>query len=60
MILYDFIKYDRLEQHRQRLISLNEIHQFTQIGNTRIEQYYRLLTQIRNQKNTLIYGKFNQ
>jgi hypothetical protein len=43
---------ERLNQHRERLIFLNSINHYTQIGNPKIQKYYKLLLQIKAQTTT--------
>ena len=47
-------KYNRLEEHRERLIFLNNVNHYTQNGHLKIEKYYKLLLQIRKEKTTIL------
>ena len=38
----------RLKEHNERLIFLNSVNHYTQSGNPKIEKYYKLLLQIKN------------
>ena len=41
-------KTTRLKEHHERLIFLNSVNHYTQSGNAKIEKYYKLLLQIKN------------
>lgn len=43
------MKNDRLKQHYDKLIKLNNINHYTQSGNHKIDQYYRLIKHLRSQ-----------
>ncbi len=50
------MKNDRIKQHYDKLIKLNSINHYTQSGNPKIDQYYRLLKQLRSQFIGLAYN----
>jgi hypothetical protein len=41
-------KKTRLKEHNERLIFLNSINHYTQTGHPKIEKYFKLLMQIKN------------
>ena len=38
----------RLKEHHERIIYLNSVNHYMQSGNAKIEKYYKLLLQIKN------------
>jgi hypothetical protein len=38
----------RLKEHNEKLIYLNSVHHYTQTGHPKIQKYFKLLLQIKN------------
>lgn len=49
-------KTTRLKEHHEKLIFLNSVNHYTQTGNPKIQQYYRLLKEI--QKRIFIINNY--